>query len=539
MNWWAATTALVGLTKGFPDKDQQIVGIDVGDTKAQEDKALGLASKELAIAKQKAQLDNPDARINLEAQDQQTLLMQFAIGVQGLATHDDPRFACVFWEFSGIGHPWECLAGTVEASMFYGGRTYVFKWGGGEGEYKNNAMALKAEGRLGGWKSGKEAWGKRGVSVSQMRILPCTLYTGEFFDHSAAAVIPQDSSHLAAVWCFCSSPEFHTEVRKIDQAVKVTNASLVKIPFDLAHWQRVAAEKYPNGLPKPHSDDPTQWLFNGHPAGADQPLQVAVARLLGYRWPRQTGSEFPDCPALGPDGLEPLVDTDGIVCISAIKGEQSAAERLRALLAAAFGMEWSATKQAELLEQSGFAGKTLDEWLRNGFFEQHCQLFHQRPFIWQLWDGLRDGFSVLVNYHKLTRSALEKLTYTYLGDWLARQKASVAAGEEGSDAKLAAAQKLKTALEKILEGESPYDIFVRWKPLAKQPIGWEPDLNDGVRLNIRPFVEAGILRKTPKIHWRKDRGNDVPSAPWYKLFNGDRINDHHLTLAEKREGRDG
>ena len=69
----------------------------------------------------------------------------------------------------------------------------------------------------------------------------------------------------------------------------------------LAYWQKVAAEKYPNGLPKPHSDDPTQWLFNGHPRGSDAPLQVAVARLLGYRWPRQTGSSFPDCPALGPD----------------------------------------------------------------------------------------------------------------------------------------------------------------------------------------------------------------------------------------------
>ena len=79
---------------------------------------------------------------------------------------------------------------------------------------------------------------------------------------------------------------------------------MVHISFDLAHWQKVAAEKYPDGLPKPFSSDPTQWLFNGHPAGADQPLHVAVARLLGYQWPRQTGSSFPDCPALGPDGLE-------------------------------------------------------------------------------------------------------------------------------------------------------------------------------------------------------------------------------------------
>ena len=73
----------------------------------------------------------------------------------------------------------------------------------------------------------------------------------------------------------------------------------------------------------------------------------------------------------------------------------------------------------------------------------------------------------------------------------------------------------KSELEKILDGEPPYDIFVRWKPLHEQPIGWEPDLNDGVRLNIRPWLTATlrhtrkpkkgacILRVTPKIRLRQ------------------------------------
>ena len=81
--------------------------------------------------------------------------------------------------------------------------------------------------------------------------------------------------------------------------------------------------------------------------------------------------------------------------------------------------------------------------------------------------------------------------------------------------------------------------------LKKQPIGWNPDLNDGVRLNIRPFLSvpdvgkkgAGVLRDKPNINWDKDRGKDVESAPWYELFKGERINDHHLSLAEKRTAR--
>ena len=181
-----------------------------------------------------------------------------------------------------------------------------------------------------------------------------------------------------------------------------------------------------------------------------------------------------------------------------------------------------------------YGGRTLDDWLRNGFFEQHCKLFHQRPFIWQIWDGRKDGFSALVNYHKLDRKNLEKLTYTYVGDWIKRQEDGLARDEGGAEARLLAARQLQDKLKLILEGETPYDIFIRWKPIEKQPIGWEPDLNDGVRLNIRPFVEADILRKRPNINWNKDRGKNPPGSPWGE----ERIYDRHLTLKEKRKARE-
>ncbi len=241
---------------------------------------------------------------------------------------------------------------------------------------------------------------------------------------------------------------------------------MVKVPFDLAHWQKVAAEKYPNGLPKPHSDDPTQWLFNGHPKGSEQPLQVAVARLLGYRWPRQTGSEFPDCPALGPDGLEDLADADGIVCLPPINKEQPAAARLRNLLAAAFGADWSPSRERDLLAATGAKQTNLEDWLRDDFFEQHCKLFQNRPFIWHIWDGRKDGFHALVNYHRLDHATLQKLTYSYLGDWIRQQDADAKADKPGAAERLGAAQALQAELIKILEGEPPYDLFVRWKPLA-------------------------------------------------------------------------
>jgi hypothetical protein len=111
-----------------------------------------------------------------------------------------------------------------------------------------------------------------------------------------------------------------------------------------------------------------------------------------------------------------------------------------------------------------------------------------------------------VNYHKLDSKTLEALIYTYLGDWIGRQKRDADSGVDGAQEKLAAAEALKKRLELILAGEAPYDIFVRWKPIEEQPIGWNPDLNDGVRMNIRPFLSvpdvgkrgAGVLRDKPK-----------------------------------------
>jgi hypothetical protein len=184
----------------------------------------------------------------------------------------------------------------------------------------------------------------------------------------------------------------------------------------------------------------------------------------------------------------------------------------------------------ELLDQAGSKKKNVADWLRDEFFKQHCAVFGKRPFMWHIWDGQRDGFSALVNYHRLDRKMLERLTYTYLGqDWVERQRAEVRDEVPGAEARLSAALMLQRKLEAILEGEEPYDIYVRWKDLHEQAIGWDPDLNDGVRLNIRPFVEAGVLRAPFNIHWRKDRGKNPDGS--------ERYNHIHLSLAAKLEAR--
>lgn len=548
--------ALSAVSRRHPNREHTIAAIDAVPAQSPSEKDVLLRSAQALQLRQEDQLRNPDARFVIGSTEVQTLLRDFADCYKGIATGDLPRFIHQFWEIPAVVESgWECFQGAVRQSAHYGARDEVILWEKGRGSlYRYVAERLGVSG-VGAWIRGEPAWGKRGVAVAQMSSLACSLYTGDLFDENTGAIIPKNPKHLAAIWAFCSSSQYAESIRAIDHSLKVPTLTLLKVPFDLEHWIEVGSQLYPNGLPTPATNDCTQWLFNGCPIVCDNPLQVAVARLLGFRWPRQTGTVFPNCPALEPDGLEAYAASDGIVCMSSVAGEPPAADRLRALLARAFGSKWSAAKLAELLGGTD----SLESWLQDVFFEKHCEIFQNRPFVWHIWDGRKDGFHALVNYHELAapngegRKTLEKLIYTALGDWISRQRAEVAAGVDGADARLTAAQHLQSELEKILAGEDPYDVFVRWKPLHEQPVGWEPDLNDGVRLNIRPWLTATlaphtkpkkgacILRVTPKIAYGKDRGKepsrDKTDFPWF-ADSTDRDNDIHLGLDEKRKARE-
>lgn len=548
--------ALLIMSNEHPVRDTTMAALDTTSQGFVAGKASTLRDGPLLMLQQEQQRQNPDARVILEDIDPHPLLGSVANSRTGTRTGDNMRLLRCHWETNVIAPIWTPMQTTVNDSLPYGGRELVLRWDEGDGDLQEMAGLGSAS------IQGGDAWGQTGIAVSLMSSLPVTLYTGEKFDMNCGVIWPKRRDDLAALWAFCASPEYNLAVRRIDQQLKLTTATLVKVPIDLDYWQKVAMKEHPNGLPEPESDDPTQWLFHGRPEEAQEGTehQVAVARLLGYSWPAELDdkmrlSERARALVAKCGELAKFADNDGIVCIPAVRGEDPAADRLLKLLAAC-GVE---------------PGVDLDDWLRNGFFEEHCKLFHDRPFVWHIWDGRkRDGFHALVNYHKLAegggkgRRLLESLAYAYLGEWITRQRDGVKRGEGGAEDRLAAALELQNRLKAILAGEPPFDIFVRWKPLAEQPIGWEPDINDGVRINIRPFLAsdlpggrtgAGILRWKPNIKWAKDRGKEPerPKAeyPWFwgwdektedfaggRLFDGNRWNDCHYTNQFKQAARD-
>lgn len=506
-------------------------------------------------------LKNRDFRIAISDLGKSRRLAEYVRSGEGSSTGDNDRFLRFYWELKNDPN-WIVYCGPGFREDFLCDTSMVVHWQNGRGD-----LAISKQARI----QNTEMWKSEGILVGRVRGITATLFSGGCFSKGAVLIVPKSRDDLAAIMAFLKSDEYEGLVRSLDPRVSAATSVLTDIPFDRERWLTAAAEKYPEGVNAARSPNITQSTFEGQVHGCLQPLQAAIGLLAGCSW-RDGLSSTLALPESSKNKPAPLpADGDGIVCLTALKGEPPAEQRLNALLANDFGAGWSAAKLASLLAEAGFAGKSLDDWLRDGFFAQHCELFQQRPFIWHIWDGRRDGFHALVNYHRLAapngegRRTLEKLIYSYLGDWIDRQRGEQKAGVEGADARLAHAEHLRAELIKILEGEPPYDIFVRWKPLHEQPIGWDPDINDGVRMNIRPFMTAGtlnaraantcILRSAPKIKWDKDRGKeptrDKADYPWFwgweessadfaggAEFDGNRWNDLHYSRAVKQSARD-
>jgi len=564
---------LVSLGRKYNKSPNEFSLWDVQQTLVLDNKKSELKSSPPTTINQDEVLNSADSIISSIDVNASTLF-DYCTATSGLKTGDRDRFNKKVWEIPEFGAAWDYYLSSSKDGDLYSGCDELIYWEEDNGELSKLAESVKHLNHVvQNYKRGRTAWGKKGIAVSAVGKISSKVYLGDKFDSSVTVLIPKNEENYNAILAYCTSSQFQTDLRKLDSKVAVTTSATLKVPFDLHSWSGLSAISFINGLPQPYTNNLTQWLFHGHPCASviwdeeskttavghlrqdESVLQVAVARLLGYQWPAELDPEMELAPEMRQvmkknAAFTGLIDEDGIVCIPAVRGEYTAAKRLEAILHKAYGSEWTSSVESNLLKS--VKAKDLESWLRDKFFEQHAKMFQHRPFIWQIWDGQKDGFSALVNYHKFDYKGLERLIYTYLDDWISIQKRDLAEGKDGADILLNAAENLKTQLVAILEGEKGLDIFVRWKPLAEQPIGWNPDLNDGVRLNIRPFMlakdmgkkGAGVLRAKPNINWNKDRGSDVESAPWFHLGlqyggkEGDRINEHHLSLAEKRKARE-
>ena len=338
MNWWAAVTALT-ITANSKSDNSQFSIIELGQHRATNEKPIRIIKDDVYIQTFSSIIANPASNIAVNMTEAEIRLRDIAVGTEGLSTGDVDRFVRHFWERASIDNGWQPFQRAPKRRGDVEGATDIIWWEDGSGELSCSEAA-----RI----QGHAAWTKRGVIVGAINQLIAVRYTGELYDKMCVAIVPKDEHDLAKISRYCVSAEYYKEVRKLSQKAHVATGILTQVPFpnEMNFWPE---------CDKPFSNDPTQWLFDGDPRGsadpnildeddqpirpvlAEHPLQVAVARLLGYSWPRRTGSAFMDCPALTePDVIElsDRIDADGIVCLPSLHGKAGASERLRGLLQA-------------------------------------------------------------------------------------------------------------------------------------------------------------------------------------------------------------
>ena len=153
--------------------------------------------------------------------------------------------------------------------------------------------------------------------------------------------------------------------------------------------------------------------------------------------------------------------------------------------------------------------ESIQEWLENVYFAYHASMYKNRPIFWHISSKQGKGpaaFSALVHYHRFDKDRMAKLRGVYLREALGvfRREAALAGQAGRADdrlewqARVEEAEELDRRLQRVQEGfhqgGEDFRILTPWKADGARPKGWDPDINDGVKVNIEPLQRAGVLR---------------------------------------------
>lgn len=175
-------------------------------------------------------------------------------------------------------------------------------------------------------------------------------------------------------------------------------------------------------------------------------------------------------------------------------------------------------------------GKSLEDWILYDFFNFHVNLYKRRPIFWHLTSsnfsttrGSKGAFNIFVRYHKLDRDTIPKIRTNHLKPEIETAKRKVerlknqlqqTRQENNKTKERQLSEELENAIS-IFEELEAFDkaletvhnarpdktklpknpIWVQQKIAEVRDEGYNPVIDYGVRVNIEPLKEAGLLHK--------------------------------------------
>lgn len=214
-------------------------------------------------------------------------------------------------------------------------------------------------------------------------------------------------------------------------------------------------------------------------------------------------------------------DPDGIMPLHEL------VKRLSKKLADDFGDDQVDAKEKEIQE---ILGESLEEWIATDYFNFHVSLYKRRPIFWQLTSSnfteTRSSvgtFNCFLYYHRLDKDTIPKIMMNHLRPEVERAKWRVdrlkrelqeARNTEDKrkerqlseelDSASSVLEELQTFEKTLEEVRNPRadktklpknPTWLQQKIAEVRDDGYNPVIDCGVRVNIEPLKEAGLLHK--------------------------------------------
>jgi len=188
---------------------------------------------------------------------------------------------------------------------------------------------------------------------------------------------------------------------------------------------------------------------------------------------------------------------DGILPLTPGTGQPTALDAVRRGLETEFGEAAAFHMESDVKQVLGCDAET---WLDRDFSRWHAQLYKRRPVIWHL-ASPRNTFACFVYIHRLDRDTLPKVQTQYLWPRRRAAEAELASAKTVQDARrieqaemvLDDLAEFERRLLSVVQAQVECDI-PEWAEGPFRSGVYDPLLDDGVKVNITPLREVGVLR---------------------------------------------
>lgn len=145
---------------------------------------------------------------------------------------------------------------------------------------------------------------------------------------------------------------------------------------------------------------------------------------------------------------------------------------------------------ADALGANGQPKDVIRKYFLNGFYKDHCKMYHKRPIYWMFDSGKKNGFKCLIYMHRYQPDTLARIRTDYVHEQQARYRTAIEDFENRmANASTSERVKLNKQVNKLTDQAIEiHEYEEKIHHLADQMISI--DLDDGVKKNYEIFQDV-------------------------------------------------